>query len=74
MAIVDEPVGAGDAFATGFLAGPLGDGDPVRALRPGHLTAASALRVAADHGPPPSPERIRELPASDETDWNALSL
>jgi hypothetical protein len=41
---VVEPVGAGDAFAAGFLAGLLRSEDPVRALRLGHLTAVSALR------------------------------
>ncbi|MET4924487.1 sugar kinase [Streptomyces sp. PSRA5] len=71
---VVEPVGAGDAFAGGFLAGLLRHDDPVRALRLGHLTAASALRVPADHGPLPPPERIRELLAADETTWNALSV
>ena len=49
---VVEPVGAGDAFAAGFLAALLGGGDAVRCLRSGHLTAASALTVTGDHGPP----------------------
>ncbi|WP_405793135.1 sugar kinase [Streptomyces sp. NBC_01506] len=71
---VIEPVGAGDAFAGGFLAGLLRYGDPVRALRLGHLTAASALRVTADHGPLPPPHRTRELLAADETAWNALTV
>lgn len=71
---VVEPVGAGDAFAGGFLAGMRRYDDPVRALRLGHLTAASALRVTADHGPLPPPVRTRELLTADETIWNALSL
>ncbi|MFC8079351.1 sugar kinase [Streptomyces sp. NPDC057307] len=71
---VVEPVGAGDAFAGGFLAGLLRYDDPVRALRLGHLTAASALRVPADHGPLAPADRTRELLAADETTWNALSL
>ncbi len=50
---VVEPVGAGDAFAAGFLAALLGAGDAVRCLRTGHLTAASALTVTGDHGPLP---------------------
>ncbi|MFD7517340.1 sugar kinase [Streptomyces niveus] len=71
---VVEPVGAGDAFAGGFLAGLLRYDDPVRALRLGHLTAASALRVPADHGPLPPPDRIRELLSADDNAWNALSI
>lgn len=48
---VVEPVGAGDAFAAGFLAGLL-RGEPMeRCLRLGHVTAASALSVIGDHGP-----------------------
>lgn len=67
---VVEAVGAGDAFAAGFLAGLLQGGDPVRALRSGHLTAASALRVTGDHGPLlPVPLRNRLLGA-DDTCWD----
>ncbi len=55
---VVEPVGAGDAFAAGFLAGLL-RGEPLtRALRRGHITAVSALKVTGDHGPLP-PRRRR---------------
>ncbi|MFD3521537.1 sugar kinase [Streptomyces sp. NPDC058653] len=71
---VVEPVGAGDAFAGGFLAGLLHYDDPVRALRLGHLTAASALRVLTDHGPLPPTPRTRDLLETDEKTWNALSL
>ncbi|MYZ33764.1 MULTISPECIES: sugar kinase [unclassified Streptomyces] len=66
---VVEPVGAGDAFAAGFLAGLRTNGDPVHALRLGHLTAASALRVTADHGPLPPPARLRQLLTADEETW-----
>lgn len=66
---VVEPVGAGDAFAAGFLAGLL-KGEPVtRCLRLGHVTAASALSVPGDHGPlPPKAELDRLLAASSE-EW-----
>jgi 2-dehydro-3-deoxygluconokinase len=58
---VVEPVGAGDAFAAGFLAG-LHRGEPlVRALRLAHITAGAALRVPEDHGPLPDPARIAGL-------------
>ncbi|MFF3752263.1 sugar kinase [Streptomyces sp. NPDC002018] len=66
---VVEPVGAGDAFAAGFLAGLRAAGDPVHAVRLGHLTAAAALRVTADHGPLPPAARMRELLAADERTW-----
>jgi 2-dehydro-3-deoxygluconokinase len=70
---VVEPVGAGDAFAAGFLAGLLRDGDPVRALRRGHLTAASALRVAADHGPLPPSDVLETLLGADDATWAAAA-
>ncbi|WP_327399037.1 sugar kinase [Streptomyces sp. NBC_01288] len=65
---VVEPVGAGDAFAAGVLTGLLRGGGMERALRLGHITAASALKVTADHGPLPDSDRIErllELPASE---------
>ncbi|MFJ4985754.1 sugar kinase [Streptomyces sp. NPDC088732] len=71
---VAEPVGAGDAFAAGFLAG-LHRGLPVeRALRLGHLTAASALRVPADHGPLPAPDVLTALLDADEATWRRTSV
>ncbi|GAA2191005.1 sugar kinase [Micromonospora lupini] len=50
---VVEPVGAGDAFAAGYLAGLLRDLDPTRRLRLGHLVAAQALGSAGDNAPLP---------------------
>ncbi|MER6994339.1 sugar kinase [Streptomyces sp. NPDC000410] len=51
---VVAPVGAGDAFAAGFLSATLrGLGMKAR-LRHGHLMAAAALTVPADLGPPPT--------------------
>lgn len=50
---VVEPVGAGDAFAAGFLAATL-DALPLAArLSAGHTAAARVLRVAADMPPLP---------------------
>ena len=66
---VVEPVGAGDAFAAGFLAALLGGGDAVRCLRSGHLTAASALTVTGDHGPLPDLATRERLLAADEMAW-----
>ncbi|WP_269084345.1 sugar kinase [Streptomyces sp. 150FB] len=66
---VIEPVGAGDAFAAGFLAGRRRYDDPVRALRLGHLTAMSALRVPTDHGPLPAAATMAELLGANEEEW-----
>jgi 2-dehydro-3-deoxygluconokinase len=70
---VVEPVGAGDAFAAGFLAG-LHRGEPLtRALRLGHVTAGAALRVPTDHGPLPPAERIAELISMTEELWRGIT-
>lgn len=45
---VIEPVGAGDAFAAGFLAADLDGASAADALAAGHASAAAALRSAAD--------------------------
>jgi 2-dehydro-3-deoxygluconokinase len=66
---VVEPVGAGDAFAAGFLAALLGGCDAVRCLRSGHLTAASALAVTGDHGPLPDAAARERLLTADEATW-----
>ncbi|GGW99978.1 hypothetical protein GCM10010297_22430 [Streptomyces malachitofuscus] len=72
LAVV-EPVGAGDAFAAGFLAGLLHGVTTKRALRLGHLTAVSALKVTGDHGPlPDATERERLLGLPDD-EWSALA-
>jgi 2-dehydro-3-deoxygluconokinase len=47
---VIEPVGAGDAFAAGWLHAHLTGRSPVECLRLGHLVAAASLRSATDHG------------------------
>lgn len=66
---VVEVVGAGDAFAAGFIAGMLQGMDWSRQVRLGHLTAASALLVRGDHGPLlPADDRLRLLTATDE-EW-----
>ncbi|MFH8442194.1 sugar kinase [Streptomyces sp. NPDC018026] len=68
---VVEPVGAGDAFAAGFLAGLL-RGEPVKgSLRLGHITAVSALKVVEDHGPLPPSCSIDNLLASTDREWEA---
>ncbi|MEW2495276.1 sugar kinase [Streptomyces nodosus] len=71
---VTEPVGAGDAFAAGFLGGLLRRLPVDRALRLGHLTAASALRTTADHAPLPDPSLITALLDADEKTWRAAVI
>ncbi|MEV6056276.1 sugar kinase [Streptomyces sp. NPDC052107] len=70
---VVEPVGAGDAFAAGFLAGLLRGLTTTQALRLGHITAVSALQVTADHGPLPDAEQIGGLLALPPPEWEALA-
>ncbi|MEV7981753.1 sugar kinase [Streptomyces sp. NPDC086519] len=67
-------VGAGDAFAAGFLSGTL-RGLPVRrSLRLGHLFAAAALTTPADFAPPPGRDTTDRLTALDSTGWERLRL
>ncbi|MFC8305931.1 sugar kinase [Streptomyces olivaceus] len=68
---VVEPVGAGDAFAAGFLAGLWRGPGLTGALRLGHIAAASALTVVGDHGPLPEEAAIEALLARPDDDWNA---
>jgi 2-dehydro-3-deoxygluconokinase len=70
---VVEPVGAGDAFAAGFLAGLHRGTDLVRALRLAHLTAGAALRVPGDHGPLPPADAVARLLDVPDDQWPALA-
>ena len=66
---VVEPVGAGDAFAAGYLAATL-QGLPMnQRLRLGHLTAAAVLAVPDDHAAPPEPVVRQALLDCSEDDW-----
>ncbi|MFJ8545497.1 sugar kinase [Streptomyces sp. NPDC093586] len=67
-------VGAGDAFAAGFLSATL-RGLPVRdRLRHGHLTAAAALTVPGDLAAPPARAHADRLAALDDDAWGRLRL
>lgn len=71
---VVEPVGAGDAFAAGYLAGTLNGLSMNQRLRLGHLAAAHVLAVTEDHAPPP-PEPVRTaLLTCSEEDWAATRV
>lgn len=66
---VVEPVGAGDAFAAGYLAGCLRGLGPRERLRLGHLCAGRVLRVPGDLAPPPPPGIREELLAVPDETW-----
>ena len=67
-------VGAGDAFAAGFLSATL-RGLPVRdRLRHGHLMAAAALTAPGDLAAPPSRAHADRLAALDDDAWGTLRL
>ncbi|WP_344528552.1 sugar kinase [Streptomyces albiaxialis] len=71
---VASPVGAGDAFAAGYLSGAL-RGLPARdRLRHGHLMAAAALVEPGDLGVPPSRAHADGLVALDDAAWGRLRL
>jgi 2-dehydro-3-deoxygluconokinase len=55
---VVEAVGAGDAFAAGYLFGALRGLDETARLATGHRLAAVALATAGDVGVPPDPETL----------------
>ncbi|MEY9214124.1 sugar kinase [Thermobifida halotolerans] len=71
---VVEPVGAGDAFASGFLSGLLDGRSTEQCLRLGHVMAAATLLSVADLAPfPPRAARERLLALSD-AEWAALRV
>lgn len=71
---VVEPVGAGDAFAAGFLAATLRRASPRFRLRQGHLQAASALLTQGDVGLPLPPGVVGDLLEADENVWAGAEL
>ncbi|MFE9253166.1 sugar kinase [Streptomyces sp. NPDC007088] len=71
---VVAPVGAGDAFAAGYLSGTLRGLPLAERVRHGHLMAAAVLTVPADLCRPPVREHADRLVALDAGDWAALRL
>ncbi len=67
-------VGAGDAFAAGFLSATLRGLPPRDRLRHGHLLAAAALTVPGDLAEPPARARADALAALDDAAWGRLRL
>jgi 2-dehydro-3-deoxygluconokinase len=66
---VVEAVGAGDAFAAGYLSATLGETDERTALRWGHLFAARALLSVADQVEPPPPDLLAEAARREDSWW-----
>ncbi|SCD54634.1 2-dehydro-3-deoxygluconokinase [Streptomyces sp. DvalAA-14] len=67
-------VGAGDAFAAGFLSATLRGLPLPDRLRHGHLLAAAALTVHDDLAVPPRREHADALVALDDRAWGSLRL
>lgn len=72
---VVEPIGAGDGFAAGYLAGLIQGRDAVGRLRLGHLMAASVLAEPGDHAVRPLPEALcrAAVEATDE-EWRSIRV
>ncbi|MER7013396.1 sugar kinase [Saccharopolyspora sp. NPDC000359] len=71
---VVEPVGAGDAFAAGFISGVLRGADAAQCLRLGHLLAAHSLLSTEDHTASPDRTNLARWLVLDEERWSALSF
>lgn len=71
---VVAPVGAGDAFAAGFLSATLRDLPTEARLRHGHLMAAAVLTDAGDVCVPPARAHADRLAALDDAAWGSLRL
>ncbi|MFE4860215.1 sugar kinase [Streptomyces sp. NPDC056670] len=71
---VVAPVGAGDAFAAGFLSATLRGLGVRDRIRHGHLMAAAVLTVPGDLTQPPARAHADRLVALDDTAWGRLRL
>ncbi|MGW0992694.1 sugar kinase [Streptomyces sp. NPDC002520] len=67
-------VGAGDAFAAGFLSATLRGLSVRDRLRHGHLMAAATLTTPGDLGLPPSRSHADRLTSLDDDAWGRLRL
>ncbi|MEU8895649.1 sugar kinase [Nocardia sp. NPDC048505] len=69
---ITERIGAGDAFAGGYLAALLHGRPLVERLRFGHLCAAAALTGTGDGADLPAPQRLAALAASSAPEWDRV--
>ena len=66
-------VGAGDAFAAGYLAGLRNGAAPGTCLRLGHLMAALTIQTTADAPPLPDRQTLWQV-AADEQGWPRVAV
>lgn len=71
---VVDAVGAGDAFAAGFLSGYVRDFSVKRALRLGHLMAALTLQDVSDLPALPAAETIVSISSMDDDEWASAEI
>ncbi|MET7366688.1 sugar kinase [Streptomyces sp. NPDC005566] len=71
---VVAPVGAGDAFAAGFLSATLRELPVRHRIRHGHLMAAAVLTVPGDLTAPPARAHADRLADLDDDAWGRLRL
>ncbi|MGO1972244.1 MAG: sugar kinase [Propionibacteriaceae bacterium] len=69
-----DPVGAGDAFAAGYLGALLRTEDTPARLRWGHLLAAHALRGHADYATLPPWRTLEAWALGDGAEWAGLEF
>ncbi len=69
---ITERIGAGDAFAGGYLAALLHGADLRTRLRYGHLCAAAALTATGDSAKLPASQDIRRLALLPDDAWGGL--
>lgn len=74
VAEVIEPVGAGDAFAAGYLAARFEGRDERTALRWGHMFAANAIRSCADQGEAPPRRELNRAARMSAAEWATCQL
>lgn len=69
-----EPIGAGDAFAAGYLAGRLDGRTAEFSLRLGHVLAAHVLGHLSDSPRLPHPDVLRDLANLATESWAGLRI
>ncbi|HKC26835.1 MAG TPA: sugar kinase [Jatrophihabitans sp.] len=71
---VVEPVGAGDAFAAGYISAYLRGRPEQQRLRMGHLVAAHALAVTTDHTTLPQPTWFESHLVATAQQWSGFEF
>lgn len=71
---VVEPVGAGDAFAAGYLSGMVRGEDVDTCLRRGHIGAAATLTVVSDSAPPPPDDLRDHMLTCSSRAWSTITV